>query len=964
MPWHNFLKWVNALSPAISIITPVSTHLDQARAGMPHDSHTAPTTGILSMSPIDAVLSTSDLDIARPAQSLRGLSSFLPLNTQDRQHYHHNTTVDLAGVNSLLETLKLLVTVVSNNYDTIDLRNFLVWLSENKQVHGFFARMLRQDLRSMKACSEGLWIPAVINGNRSIVKLLIDSGVDVNMRRYVWGRNCLSTALECAVEKSNNDIVDLLLEHGANDWYTAKPDRTFTERSDVTIFNLVVEKRDIRMLERLLDSELQIVGSHQSASLRTLRLAILTDQLDMVTLLVDRRPELWRSGKDDPIYLLEAAATCEGCVMFNALYQMGLADPGDLGNGNPLVVASANSNKNLVQHLLATGADVLQLGRGLDFENGQIYYSERRLSMVTANAALHMAAGKGNTEIVRILLDHGADPLQYCGAYPVELAAAFGSQSTINLLIARGAFIDAVAPDGFPIRSTTDSAICKAFYSGCIDIVQILHRAGARMPPADQTRIRHDCNWRPCDCFLIDHEADNMDGTLAEDHWDPWLFAVLGSADKLIHIVRGNLIGYSMPIAHLARCIMIHGADFAQTIVPDVFENSPAASNPLVLCALVYVRDDVKTRRLTSQLLATFGHDVFSQHYGIKALNSAVIYRHEKLVRFFVDLGVDPFWPEPGLQHINLWRADRWVCLHGYPFHKYRSAIYDLVPIEWLLDPICSTPFQAACLSGDMGMVGDLVEWHISHAPSSAAPLRNRSLSAALISAVTVGSEELEAKMMGYVVSLENAIYTMGRDYFDEQLRYGLQGEKGRHRSRVVTRLLDLGADPHVPVVGQMSFDDWCESPLRQAVEDDDANVVGRLIDLGVDVNARLPLADSNSMTAVQIAAVKGNFEILDLLLKAGGDINAPPCVDGRSALEGAAEHGRLDMTSHLLSLGVDIQGHSNKNYRRSIYRAWKEGHRVLANMIQDWKRDHYGEDDVDTIDNIMASVTEDEVKF
>jgi hypothetical protein len=82
-PWHNFLKWVNASSSAISIITPVSARLDQARAGMPHDTQTSHTSGMLSTSPIDAVLITSDLDIARPAQSLRGLSSFLPLNTQD-----------------------------------------------------------------------------------------------------------------------------------------------------------------------------------------------------------------------------------------------------------------------------------------------------------------------------------------------------------------------------------------------------------------------------------------------------------------------------------------------------------------------------------------------------------------------------------------------------------------------------------------------------------------------------------------------------------------------------------------------------------------------------------------------------------------------------------------------------------------------------------------------------------------
>lgn len=144
---------------------------------------------------------------------------------------------------------------------------------------------------------------------------------------------------------------------------------------------------------------------------------------------------------------------------------------------------------------------------------------------------------------------------------------------------------------------------------------------------------------------------------------------------------------------------------------------------------------------------------------------------------------------------------------------------------------------------------------------------------------------------------------------------------------------------------------------MTGAVYREDIGLIKRLLALGANVIARPPCAIGGGQTAVQIAAIKGNFEILDLLVQAGGDLNASPGYGGRTALEGAAEWGRLDMTSYLLSPGADIKGRTNRNYRRTIYRAWGEGHRVLAKMIQQWKVEHYGEDDCETIENILEMV-------
>jgi ankyrin repeat protein len=177
-------------------------------------------------------------------------------------------------------------------------------------------------------------------------------------------------------------------------------------------------------------------------------------------------------------------------------------------------------------------------------------------------------------------------------------------------------------------------------------------------------------------------------------------------------------------------------------------------------------------------------------------------------------------------------------------------------------------------------------------------------------------------------------------------------------------RLLDIGAVPNLDcgTLWRKRSRIYYESPLLSAVRNQNVELVRQLLSHSAEVDARPPLGTLSSATAVQIAAINGNFEIFELLLQAVADMNAPPGINGRTALEGAAEHGRLDMTSHLLNLGADVKGRSNKSYRMAICRAWKEGHRVLANMIQDWKRDHYGEDDVDTIENIVASVTDGEL--
>ncbi|XP_036333104.1 uncharacterized protein LOC118744298 isoform X2 [Rhagoletis pomonella] len=105
--------------------------------------------------------------------------------------------------------------------------------------------------------------------------------------------------------------------------------------------------------------------------------------------------------------------------------------------------------------------------------------------------------------------------------------------------------------------------------------------------------------------------------------------------------------------------------------------------------------------------------------------------------------------------------------------------------------------------------------------------------------------------------------------------------------------------------------------------------VVQRLFQMA-DVNIR---AKKHCQTALMLAVSHGNYDMVELLLAAGADINIQD-EDGSTALMCAAEHGRTDIVKHLLSqpdcdsLIVDVDGAT------AFKIAWQAGHRDLGLLL------------------------------
>lgn len=156
-----------------------------------------------------------------------------------------------------------------------------------------------------------------------------------------------------------------------------------------------------------------------------------------------------------------------------------------------------------------------------------------------------------------------------------------------------------------------------------------------------------------------------------------------------------------------------------------------------------------------------------------------------------------------------------------------------------------------------------------------------------------------------------------------------------------VKTLLNAGGDVNLPYYRD---NDGGKSCLQESVQGGSLAMMDLLLKAGAEVNA--PAARCGGATALQLAAILGRIGIAKMLIDLGADIDAPRAANGgRTALEGAAERGRIDTIQLLLSEGAATGGKGRLQYMRALKFAECEGHLVAANMLRE-HRDWITEDD------------------
>jgi ankyrin repeat protein len=324
---------------------------------------------------------------------------------------------------------------------------------------------------------ESVLMTAARSGSADIVRLLLSRGADVNAREKYKGQ----TALMWAAAERHPAVVKLLLDHGA-DWKIRSIDRETKvprlsaassispiARGGFTALLFAAREGDIQTARVMLEGGVDInYGDVDNTT--ALVVAIMNKQYSLAQFLIDR-------GADVNVV---------GGYGRTALYAIV-----DIRNEDWSALPARKTEDllptlDIVKALLARGANVnLALTANLPGRSGM---DSGDTTLDAGTTPLMRAARAGDTAVIRLLLDHGADPMLMTkdGNTALMFAAGVGYRDKNT----RGSESDALAAlslcieaglDVSQTNSQGETALHGAADRGADTIVQFLVDHGASM---------------------------------------------------------------------------------------------------------------------------------------------------------------------------------------------------------------------------------------------------------------------------------------------------------------------------------------------------------------------------------------------------------------------------------------------------------------------------------------------------
>jgi ankyrin repeat protein len=273
---------------------------------------------------------------------------------------------------------------------------------------------------------------ASCKGRIEMVQLLLDHGAEVNAQGGYHG-TALNAVCNRFFSTDAIPVVRLLLEHGAD--VNAEGGRFGSALQAACVENPTV-------VQLLLEHGADV--NARSGKYRTALQAACVHNPTIVQFLLDRGADINAEGGEFGT-ALQAACVCNPTIV-HLLLERGADINAEGGKfGTALQAASYHCNQDLVQLLLDSGANVnatggrygtalqaalcsfdrdlvqLLVDRGADVNaNGGLYGSCLQIACGNGYAPAH----EGSIEIIRTLLQHGADPLMHRGQYPSSFHSA------------------------------------------------------------------------------------------------------------------------------------------------------------------------------------------------------------------------------------------------------------------------------------------------------------------------------------------------------------------------------------------------------------------------------------------------------------------------------------------------------------------------------------------------------------
>ncbi|KAI9834920.1 MAG: hypothetical protein M1819_002643 [Sarea resinae] len=773
---------------------------------------------------------------------------------------------------------------------------------------------------------------AVPRGDLKMVEMLLDAGADVHTPTHNdYDRNILQQAIWVA----NDEIIWVLLEAGA--------DVNGAGIKMETPLQLAAEKRNVELVKILLKRNANARAITHTDSCTALQAAAAADHVEIVKVLLDAGADVTAPAGDEYILALESVEV-EGDTR--------------VAFKSPIQIAAKQNNTEMVQILLAAGADVNY------FPHYHGTTPPEWIWLINEHkTALQAAVSHENAVLIRILLYANADvearDSVYCADTALQLAASLGNIKIVQILLREGA--DANAPAlGLYGRTAIQAAVGAEIKAGKVELIRLLigHGGNINASAGDEhgmTALQEAASLGDTELVraLIDFGAD-VNAPAGRDHGRTALQAAAAGSETI------DLLKYLLKLgAKVNAPAALHGYTALQAAV-----NNEARSDSLLM----------------ARTLLDAGANVNASGGSAgTALEIAVRWSSKEIVHMLILEGADPNAPPPligeGRKRSALEEAaymgdlgmmDMLIHAGGNvnasaistPGMALRAAAgsNSLIAFDRLLD----LGADVNALDPDSGLTAleqaveannEAFVWHLTEkgaSPSAKAleicsrrpnPLIvqvllnarakdrhfiERGATQAVKSAVESGSIEI-------VQMLLNAGADVNDQWDDE--RTALQRAVQKNNNDMVQLLMEAGADVNAP-----GFGSFGRTALQEAAENGNMHLVRLFLQKGADINA--PASSCGGVTALQAAAIKGHANIALLLLKAGVNVNAPAANEkGRTALEGAAEHGRLDMVQLLLNYFREPNALSAQCERAAVF-ARQEGYSEIVNLLEDYKND------------------------
>jgi ankyrin repeat protein len=336
-------------------------------------------------------------------------------------------------------------------------------------------------------------------GNVDAVNMLLLAGAQVNAREGWNGQS----PLHWAAAEGHGAVVEALIAGGA--------DIRHRSNAGTTPFLFAVRKGDVRSVKAFLDAGSDV--NEKRVDLATpLLVAIINGHEDLVDLLLEKGANPNHEGGTTDLSVQGSRARPIRITLKTPSYRDQLKDVGTEGGngaqnswGRPLQAAIHAANWHIsdefvsinidrmrvIKSLLKHGADVNARNTDMEPRWSGARYRRRQVGLTPFLAAARQA----DLEVMRLLLEHGADPKANTplNITPLMLAAGIAWASnqdraseeqvleTVKMLVEElGADVNFVADTG-------ETAMHAAAYRGANSVVQYLFDKGAKLDVQDKS---------------------------------------------------------------------------------------------------------------------------------------------------------------------------------------------------------------------------------------------------------------------------------------------------------------------------------------------------------------------------------------------------------------------------------------------------------------------------------------------